>query len=26
LVHRMPLVTGNQRHFRLVAGLDLLPL
>jgi len=26
LVRRMPLLTGNQRHFCLVAGLDLLSL
>jgi predicted nucleic acid-binding protein len=24
LVRRMPLLTGNQRHFRIVTGLVLL--
>lgn len=24
LVRRMPLLTGNQRHFRIIAGLKLL--
>jgi len=24
LVHRLPLLTGNVRHFRIVAGINLL--
>lgn len=24
LTHRLPLLTGNVRHFRIVAGVDLL--
>lgn len=26
LVRKLPLLTGNQRHFRLIEGLVLLPL